>query len=121
MSIQLASLIKYPFLKCQTMIKTEIVIEASDFWVKIVEFLQQNWALIEKKQDKVIVWFIHDRSGVFDKIEFRNEQEATDGLIRNGFHRYLDPSRKYTEFIRTPKPPFYKDPRIIYSNGEYWI
>jgi hypothetical protein len=97
-----------------------IQIKSDDFWVKIVEFLQQNWALIEEDESKYIVWFIHDGSGVFDKLGFNNLQEAADGLTRNGFKRYLDPTEKFTEFISPPKRPFFNSPRNIYSSGQHW-
>lgn len=98
----------------------EINIQSNDFWVKIVEFLQQNWALIDEKEDKAVVWFIHDASGVFDKLEFKSEKEAIIGLERNGFKRYLDPTENFTEFMTPPKRPFFDSPRNIYSSGEYW-
>ena len=49
----------------------EIKIKSNEFWVKIVDFLQQNWALIEVEEN-VKVWFIHDGSGVFDSLDFEN-------------------------------------------------
>ena len=99
--------------------KEEVKIDSSEFWVKIVEFLQQNWALIEDGE-KVKVWFIHDGSGVFDSLEFKNIEEAEKGLYRNGFKKYSDPSENFTDFVVPPKKPFYSAPRNIYSSGEFW-
>ena len=67
-----------------------IELNSETFWVKIVDFLQQNWALIEMKDDKVIVYFIQDASMVFDKIEFKTIEDAEKGLLKNGFKLYLD-------------------------------
>ena len=51
--------------------KDEIVqIESQDFWIKIVGMLQQNWAVIETNNEHVQVYFMSDRSGVFDVMEF---------------------------------------------------
>lgn len=47
----------------------EISIQSQDYWVKIVEMLQQNWALIEETEDdKVVVYFISRTSTVFDEL-----------------------------------------------------
>jgi hypothetical protein len=44
----------------------EVPIESTDHWVKVVEMLQQNWALIEPGPAKrVFVYFVSDASGVF--------------------------------------------------------
>lgn len=100
--------------------KKEIEIKSDEFWVKIVDFLQQNWALIEQKEGKFSVSFVNDGSGVFDKLEFDNEQEAINGLVRNGFKKYSDPIEDFTQFIKPPARPFFESPKIIYSNGLYW-
>ena len=44
-------------------------IKSSDFWVKVVGMLQQNWAVIEpEKGGGARIHFISDTSGVFDEI-----------------------------------------------------
>jgi hypothetical protein len=50
----------------------EIVpIQSADFWVKVVEMLQQNWAVIESRgAGGACVYFITDMSGVFDEISY---------------------------------------------------
>ena len=46
-------------------------IRSRDYWVKVVEMLQQNWALIDVEPDgSCIVHFIHDGSGKFDEMKF---------------------------------------------------
>ncbi len=99
--------------------REEIKIEGDDFWVKVLGFLQQNWALIEVGE-KVTVWFIHDGSGVIDRLEFDSLEKAELGLYRNGFKKYLDPNEKFTEFMAPPQRPFYAFPMNVYSSGEYW-
>lgn len=80
-----------------------IELNSETFWVKIVDFLQQNWALIEMIDDKVIVYFIQDASMVFDKIEFKTIEDAEKGLLKNGFKLYLDNNENFQDFIVPPK------------------
>jgi len=100
-----------------------IAIQSRDYWFKIIEMLQQNWALIDIDPDgSCLVYFMHDGSGVFDEMHFTSEQEAQSQLKQNGFRRYAEDS-KAQEFISTPKSPFYKDSHPngpIYSSGRYW-
>lgn len=103
----------------------DIILKSNDYWVKIVDFLQQNWALIEPKKDRmeVSVYFIGDTSGVFDIIDFSSRDIAENALIRNGFQKYLDPTENFTEFLYPPQPPFkWRDHPNgkIYSSGRYW-
>lgn len=103
---------------------TETVsIEADDFWVKVVEMLQQNWALIEPTaSDGFCVYFIGDTSGVFDELVFPSEEEAVVALRRNGFNRYAD-DEKLQSFLSPPDTPFHRYPHPngpIYSSGRYW-
>lgn len=101
-----------------------VKINSTDYWFKVVEMLQQNWALIDRDadSDSCTVFFIHDGSGVFDKINFRSEIEAHIALERNGFARYIaDPEAM--KFISPPKPPFFKATHPngpIYSSGRFW-
>ena len=67
-----------------------IDIQSRDYWFKIVEFLQQNWALIDQTPEGVVVWFFGDTSGVFDQMAFASAEEAQAALLRNGFRRYAD-------------------------------
>ena len=108
------------------MIEEEIIeIHSRDYWVKIVEFLQQNWALIDKVDDDthVKVFFIHDLSGVFDEMIFTSMQEAENELIKNGFQKFSD-NKEFQRFLRAPEPPFVRAEHPngpIYSSGEFWI
>jgi len=61
-------------------------INSTNYWFKIVEFLQTNWALIEEYEDgRTIVSFIDDTSGSFDEIIFPSLKQAVSELIDNGF------------------------------------
>ncbi len=97
-------------------------ITSRDYWFKIVEFLQQNWALIDRIDDGVVVWFFGDTSGVFDDMSFPSEVAAVEALERNGFRRYAEDPRA-REFIGIPKPPFHRHPHPngrISSSGRLW-
>jgi hypothetical protein len=102
----------------------KVDIAGKDFWFKIVDFLQQNWALIEKPDESETckIYFVHDESGVFDQIEYPNIEEAERALRRNGFELYdKDPDAQ--RFIFPPKPPYYRDKHPngnIYSSGRFW-
>jgi len=103
-------------------VETEIKIESSDFWFKIVEMLQQNWALIEPDQPSgYTVYFIHDGSGVFDTMNFETPMDAMKGLMRNGFRRFSEDIGSQ-KFIAPPKPPYVETqrPNPIYSSGRFW-
>jgi hypothetical protein len=99
-------------------------ISGKDFWFKIVDFLQQNWALIEKDagSETCIIYFIHDGSGVFDQIKYATIEEAERALRRNGFEQY-DKDPKAQGFIFPPGSPYFKDRHPsgnIYSSGRFW-
>ena len=100
-----------------------IEIESRDYWFKIVEFLQQNWALIAVNPDETAtVHFFDDASSVFDVMHFETVEVAERGLRRNGFNRFAD-DKKAQEFIGPPDPPFFNQPmwrKPIYSSGAFW-
>ena len=104
--------------------KDEIVqIESQDFWIKIVGMLQQNWAVIETNNEHVQVYFMSDRSGVFDVMEFDSEDDASKGLALNGFVRFAE-DKEYEKFHDLPQPPYHKDTHPngpIYSSGKFWV
>lgn len=99
-------------------------ISSRDFWFKIVDFLQQNWALVEKdaRSEACIINFIHDGSGIFDQIQYPTMEKAEKALRRNGFEQYAkDP--KARDFILPPRPPYFRDKHPngnIYSSGRFW-
>lgn len=102
-----------------------IALKSNDYWVKIVEFLQQNWALIEENESSanVTIVFFGDTSGVFDTLNYPSKEDAVTALVKNGFYKYLDPNENFTEFIACPQPPFHWRDHPngrIYSSGRYW-
>ena len=104
--------------------REEVEINSRDFWFKIVDFLQQNWALIEKdaKTEACTIYFVHDESGVFDQIEYATIEEAERALRRNGFERY-DKDPEARGFIYPPGPTYFRDKHPngnIYSSGRFW-
>ena len=102
--------------------ETPLEIRSRDYWFKIVEFLQQNWALIDEIPDGCMVFFFGDTSGVFDRLSFPSVAEAEAALRRNGFARFVE-DKKAQEFIAIPQPPFHERPHPngpIYSSGRFW-
>jgi len=102
---------------------SEIVrIQSRDFWVKVVEMLQQNWALIEPEGGSVTVYFIHDLGGVFDQLTFDSLREAQMALRSNGFRRH-DELLSLAEIVQPPVEPFHRTQHPngpIYSSGRCW-
>ena len=98
-------------------------LKSRDFWVKVVEMLQQNWALIEEEADGAVdVHFIGDTSGIFDHMSFPSQEAAVAALRRNGFRRYAE-DEKLQSFLTPPSSPFHDQPHPngrIYSSGRYW-
>jgi hypothetical protein len=103
--------------------KQEIDITSHDYWFKVVDMLQQNWALIEPVSPECYrVFFISDTSGVFDELEFSDLAAAEAALRRNGFFR-LEEDIEAQQFLTRPLPPFHRRPHPngpIYSSGRYW-
>jgi hypothetical protein len=100
-----------------------IAIHSTDFFFKVTEFLQQNWAVIEPEENTVKVYFIDDASNLFDVMSFDSIQHAERGLRANRFRRLADEYEddeqpKYR--LRHPEAPYTVMPRPIYSTGEYW-
>ena len=99
-----------------------VAIETGDFWVKVVEMLQQNWALIEPEAQSVRVYFITDTGGVFDEIAFPSTAAAHEALQRNGFRRFAEHA-DLQSFLHPPRAPFRRDTHPngpIYSSGRFW-
>ena len=102
----------------------QILIHSQDYWFKIVEFLQQNWALIDRdtRGDGYIVYFISDSSGVFDQMRFSELSKAELALKKNGFNKFAE-DKDAQKFIASPRPPFFEDFHPngpIYSSGKFW-
>lgn len=100
-----------------------VAIRSADYWVKVVEMLQQNWALVETEgADAVRVYFINDTGGVFDEMAFPTASAAWDALSRNGFRRWAENS-DLQSFLRPPSAPFRRSDHPngpVYSSGRFW-
>ena len=95
---------------------------ANDPWFKIVEFLQNNWAVIVDQGGSFLVVFYGDTCGVFDEMSFDSEAEAATALRRNGFDKYNDNDNAQS-FIGLPRGEFREQPHPngrIYSSGRFW-
>ncbi len=96
---------------------------ANDPWYKVVEFLQQNWAVIIDRDDPVLVVFYGDTCGVFDEMTFESREKAEQGLQRNGFTKFMEDHEAH-EYVGLPRGDFGERPHPngrIYSSGRYWI
>jgi hypothetical protein len=100
-----------------------VAIRGNDFWVKVVEMLQQNWALVEAEDSGTArVYFISDASGVFDEIVFSSTITAAEALARNGFMRF-SANNGLQSFLHPPLEPFRRTHHPngpIYSSGRFW-
>ena len=99
-----------------------VSIQSNDYWFKVIEMLQQNWALIEPTAQGVIIYFVNDASGVFDEITFASSTDAEEALRLNGFGRFAD-DKSASSFLRCPHSPFTRQPHPngpIYSSGRFW-
>jgi hypothetical protein len=104
------------------MSEAEVPIASRDHWFKIVDFLQQNWALVDEFPSGVRVFFVSDTSGVFDELDFVSAEAAAEALRRNGFRRFAEDSNAQG-FLAPPLGPFRRRPHPngpIYSSGRYW-
>ncbi len=100
----------------------EVKIASRDYWFKVIEFLQQNWALIDTTSEGVVVWFMGDTGGVFDQIRFPSMNSAVVALERNGFKRYAE-DQSAQKLIAVPAAPFRLSDHPngpIYSSGRFW-
>lgn len=102
---------------------TEIPEElARDPWFKIVEFLQQNWAVVIDRENDVLVVFYGDNCGVFDEMSFPTREEGENALRRNGFSKFMD-DKQSRKFIGLPKGEFTERAHPngrIYSSRRFW-
>ena len=93
-----------------------------NWWVKVVEFLQQNWALPVPIEGGFALLFVDDHARVFDRLDFQDEREMCEALRRNEFEE-LAKTPRLQEFLRAPDIPSSarKHPNCrIYSSGRYW-
>jgi hypothetical protein len=100
----------------------KVLIISRDFWFKIVDFLQQSWALIDEGADAVTVWFLDDGGGVSTGFHFpRNWRQSVPFAATAFAASRLIGGLKH--FIATPRTPFHNRPNPngpIYSSGRYW-
>ncbi|MCA8979436.1 MAG: hypothetical protein KDC14_05385 [Planctomycetes bacterium] len=101
----------------------ELNIESRDYWFKVVEMLQQNWALVDPHPEGgVVAHFLGDTSGAFDQMEFPDQKTAERALSANGFRRFAD-DQEAADFLSPPSPPFeWRDHPNgrTYSSGRFW-
>lgn len=99
-----------------------IHIENRAYWIKVVEMLQHNWALIEEDESNCTVYFVSDTSIVFDRLSFNSTSDAKIALRRNSFSLYKEET-DLQDHISSPEPPFYEVNHPngpIYSSGRFW-
>jgi hypothetical protein len=96
---------------------------AEDPWFKVVDMLQQNWAVILEEDVEVLVVFYGDTCGVFDELRFDSSDEAKAALLKNGFRKYKEDERAQG-FIALPQGSFQVKEHPngrIYSSGRFWL
>ena len=98
-------------------------ISSTDYWFKVTDMGQLNWALIAPRDNgSVTIFFISDASHVFDRLSLPTFNDAAAALKRNGFSRYADdPDAR--DFILPPLPPYRESAHsngAIYSSGRFW-
>ena len=107
----------------RSMLGVQVSIASRDFWVKVVDFLQQNWALVDDGLNgNSTIYFVDDAGGVFDRLELRGPTEAQAALARNGFARFRD-APDLQAFLVPPLSPFRTSAHPngnIYSSGRFW-
>ena len=54
----------------------KVQIKSLDYWFKVIEMLQQNWAIIDAPEGGVTVYFVSDTGGVFGQIPFNSVDAA---------------------------------------------
>ena len=103
--------------------EADITINSRDYWFKVVDMLQHNWALIDDSAEcGVVVHFLGDTSGVFDHMSFDDANLAASQLRANGFARLADDPNAQS-FLAPPQPPFSRRAHPngpIYSSGRFW-
>lgn len=99
-----------------------VKIESHDYWFKVVDMFQQNWALIDTGESRAVVSIVSDACGIFDRIAFASILAAEAALAGNGFRRFADDPQARS-FLIPPQPPFFNHPYPtgpIYSSGRFW-
>jgi len=120
-------------------------IKATAWWVKPIEMLVHNWALIEQTpENKAIIYFFHDQGktkgdgpksnpykyfhqsngyiAVIDSLAFVNMRMAIQGLKKNGFRELANDDGPWVG--GEPSGQYYDARKYeggIYSKAGYWI
>lgn len=93
-----------------------------EFWLKVVGMLQTNWAVVVPGPAGVEIVFVHDQSGIFDRLALPDAGEAVRQLRLNGFSRYAENERAQG-YLVPPSGPYHEAPHPngpIYSSGRFW-
>ena len=119
-------------------------INSTEWWVKPLEMMVHNWALVENQATgETVIYFFHDQGktkgggaspnpyklfsqssgyiAVIDSLEFENVFKAEQGLSHNGFTMLADTEGSWTG--GEPEGQIYDARKYesgIYSSGEYW-
>ena len=82
--------------------------QRKEFWVNIVDFIQQYWAVIERKEGSsgVKVYILRERSGILATLDFDHEEIARKALVKNGFKNYNDPYENFGEYLHPPRESY---------------
>lgn len=81
-------------------------IKSTNYWFKIDEFLQANWALIEESEDaKATIFLIGATSEIFDEIHVQTLERAVDELVDNGYELYSEATQLH-KCLQPPCSPF---------------
>ena len=97
---------------------------ASDPWFKVVDCLQQNWAVIIERANDALVVFYGDGCGVFDEISYIDTRNAETALLLNGFNKYNSQPAQTHDVVPKPDGIFRYSPHPngrIYSEGRFWV
>ena len=86
--------------------RAPVTIQSSDFWVKLIDMLQQNWALIDEGPESTArVFFVTDVSGVFDEMTFPSKNNSPSNF-------------DYPVYLEGAKSMAAQPLVAIFSNGE---
>lgn len=102
---------------------SELHIESRDFWVKTIDVLYQNWAVVNVGADGLAtIYFMDGAGGVFDELPIESISSAATSLTRNGFVRYADSKDLH---VRVKPPPSTYHRRLhpngrVYSSNTTW-
>jgi len=82
-------------------------IESRDYWVRVVDFLQIHWALIEREGPKKSkIYFLTEVSGIFDEVVCHSTAAAEALLESNEFSRFSE--NVSVSMFDPPPPPFWR-------------